>query len=118
MCIRDRINTIKIPESNRTVEFSVSEKFPKEMKINNRNQDTVLVDVKVYEEVNGKRKLISSPQIITRLNREATLEEFDTKVSTDNPVLKLKINPQTTVNRKGEASAESTIKPSKEASIK
>ena len=89
----DEIQTIKVPNSNRIIELTVSKNMPKSMNFRKNSKNAVLIDMKVFEDVNGDRKLISSPKIITRLDNEATLEEFDTDSSTEKPVLRLKVNP-------------------------
>jgi ADP-glucose pyrophosphorylase len=90
----DTMNTFKVPNSNRTVEFTISKTMPKSYRPSKNSKEAVLIDMKVFEEIDGDRTLISSPQIITRLNNEATLEEYDTETSTEKPVLKLKVNPK------------------------
>jgi hypothetical protein len=90
----DTMNTFKIPESNRTIEFTISKTMPKTYRASKKSKEEVFIDMKVFEEVDGNKKLISSPQIITRLNNEATLEEYDVDSSTEKPTLKLKVNPR------------------------
>jgi hypothetical protein len=90
----DTMNTFKIPNSNRSVDFVISKKLPEGFRSIKNSKKNVLIDMKVYEEIDGDRQLISSPRIITRLNNEATLEEYDTDSSTENPVLRLKVNPR------------------------
>lgn len=88
----DKVKTISIPDSDKIIEMTISEDIPEEV----RNPDIILGEVhfniKVYQKLKGEKKLISSPEVITILGKEALLEMFS-KSDDKKPITSIKLIP-------------------------
>ncbi len=88
------IQELKIPKTNKILEVLVTDKIPDfftEGQETSKNQ--VLIKIKLIElRANNERVTIMSPQMVTLLGSEATMETYETKPKRT-PLMTLKVRP-------------------------
>ena len=94
----EQTHTIEVPNSNKSIEITVTDKIPKIL-LNNPAKDLknlVYINMKVFKEDGDKKILISSPRVVTKLGNKATMSQYeknDKVGETKKAIMDLEITP-------------------------
>jgi hypothetical protein len=83
----------KIKGSKKILVVKVTDKIPEVLMNGEPDESLVLVDTKIIELIDGERRLIASPKIVTVLGSEAFMETYEDK-ERKVPTMTLKLLPK------------------------
>jgi hypothetical protein len=65
-----------VPNSNKMIKIKITNRGPESMENNQKFDSQILIDLKLIENIDGVKKVISSPKVITLIGKEVIIESF------------------------------------------
>ncbi|OUR96592.1 hypothetical protein A9Q84_09605 [Halobacteriovorax marinus] len=88
----DETRTFTIPNSKNILEVRVTDRIPEVLLNGEKGENQVLISMKVIELIDGKRKVIASPTVVSLLGEEASFNTYEGE-DMKSPIMSLKLIP-------------------------